>query len=161
MDPNNDKNYSQLSGGEVKYDPLLDQFSLINHVSAIDIKDPLQGRLRGNTQYVKDMWITQINPFNFVQKNETAWDGVLKTEENKTYYRIPLNVYHSRLLNDIQSIDSTLYPKYNGINYNVFDSSNWGSRKEAKLQDKYMKVKIRYSGDKLALITGVRTIFRV
>jgi hypothetical protein len=54
-----------------------------------------------------------------------------------------------------------LYPKYNDISYNTFDTSDWGNRKEAKLKDKYMKVKIRYTGDKLALITGVRTTFRV
>ena len=159
MDPNLSKNYSQLSGGEIKYDPLLDQFSIINHVKAIDVKDPLQGRLRGNTQYINDSWITQINPLNFVQKNETTWE--YDTSEEKTYYKIPLNIYHPRLIDDISNINESLYPKHNGISYNTFDTSNWGNRKEAKLKDKYMKVKIRYAGDKLALITGVRTTFRV
>lgn len=145
MDPCIAKNYSQLSGGEIKYDPLLNQFSIINHVKAIDIKDPLQGRLRGNVQYQNDRWNVQINPLNFVQKNE-----------NWTTSYPPINVKYSNLLNDIVTVNPSLKP-----NNTVVVSEDWGKRKEAKLKDKYMKVKIRYSGDKLALITGVRTMFRI
>lgn len=147
-DPDISRNYSQLSGGEIKYDPLLDQFSIVNHVQAIDVKNPIYGRLRGNIQYINDKWNVQINPLNFVQKNET-WNSD----------KIPLNIRYSNLIHDITTINPKLCPtNYNGDDIDV---SDWGNRKEAKLQDKYMKVKIRYSGDKLALITGVRTTFRV
>jgi hypothetical protein len=35
------KNYSQLSGTEITYDSGMSQFNLVNHVEAIDMKDPI------------------------------------------------------------------------------------------------------------------------
>jgi hypothetical protein len=34
------------------------------------------------------------------------------------------------------------------------------NRKEIKLKDKFIKIRIRYTGDDLAIIAGVRTLFR-
>jgi hypothetical protein len=70
-------------------------------------------------------------------------------------------VCYPKLIRDITTIDPMLHPTHNDIKYDTIDTSDWGNRKEAKLKDKYIKVKIRYSGDKLALVTGVRTMFRV
>lgn len=154
--PNN-KNYSHLSGGEIIYEPGLKQFSICNHVQAIDVKDPLQGRLRGNMQYLQDQWYVQINPLNFVQKNEAAWNYY--TKEGVNYYKVPINVYYPRLINDITQLRNPVLPE--GYNINDIHGNTWGNRKEAKLKDKYMKIKIRYKGDKLALVSGVKILFRV
>ena len=78
----------------------------------------------------------------------------------KQYNKIPLNVKYTNLIKDISEVNP-MYTPYNIYGENGIDVSDWGKRKEAKLKDKYMKVKIRYSGDKLTLITGVRTIFRI
>jgi hypothetical protein len=59
-----------MTGSEIIYDELLQQFSIVTHVKAVSITDPLMGRLRGNMQYKDDVWNVQINPINFVEKNE-------------------------------------------------------------------------------------------
>jgi hypothetical protein len=46
--------YPNLTGGEIQWDPTLDQFSICNHVKCRDIKEV--GRVRGNIQYVNDKW---------------------------------------------------------------------------------------------------------
>jgi len=37
----------------------------------------------------------------------------------------------------------------------------WASRKEAKIRDKWMKVRIRYSGKNLAIIHSIMTLFNI
>jgi hypothetical protein len=32
---------------------------------------------------------------------------------------------------------------------------------ESKVRDKYIKIRVKYSGDKLAIINGIRTIFTI
>jgi len=46
------KDYQNLSGSEIVYDDLLNQFSIVTHIKATDIKEV--GRLRGNCQYCED-----------------------------------------------------------------------------------------------------------
>lgn len=41
----------------------------------------------------------------------------------------------------------------------VQDDSDWSKRKEAKIRDKYLKVKIRYTGNELAIITALKTLY--
>ena len=38
-------------------------------------------------------------------------------------------------------------------------TDKWTYRKEAKIRDKYVKVRIRYTGDQLAVITAVLTLY--
>jgi len=35
----------------------------------------------------------------------------------------------------------------------------WTPRKETKLRDKYMRVRIRYTGNDLAIISAIKTIY--
>jgi len=37
----------------------------------------------------------------------------------------------------------------------------WTARKEAKIRDKWMKVRIRYSGKNLAIIHSIMTLFNI
>lgn len=41
----------------------------------------------------------------------------------------------------------------------VQDDSDWSKRKETKIRDKYLKVKIRYTGNELAIITALKTLY--
>jgi hypothetical protein len=40
------------------------------------------------------------------------------------------------------------------------DFNNWGERKEIDLKDKFIKVRIRYSGEELVVINALNTLYR-
>jgi hypothetical protein len=40
-------------------------------------------------------------------------------------------------------------------------TGNWTARKETKIRDKWIKIKVRYSGNDLALIHSVLTFYTV
>ena len=52
-----------------------------------------------------------------------------------------------------------------GVNSDSFDTTKWETitnhRKESKIKDKVMKVKIRYTGDKLVYVTALKTIYNI
>lgn len=146
------KDFSALSGGEiVKYDTL-DEYRIWNHAKAVDLHDG--GRLRGNMQYKEDKWDVQINPINIVQKNEVAWKNGL----------VPIELGQSPLPDQVLK-----YADYNDGRLNIPDNSknrdvvvwNWqeSQMREVKPKDKWMKVRIRYSGKKLAIITAIKTLY--
>lgn len=136
--------YCHLSGAEIIHDAGLNQFSIVNHQPAIDMKNHILGRLRGNMQYVDNTWRVQINPINLVQKNEKNWTNP------------PINIYYPQMIHDIFRVDTNIKP-----DDFTYDNDTWGEMKSIKLKDRYMKCRIRYKGNKLALITGVRTKYRV
>ena len=39
--------------------------------------------------------------------------------------------------------------------------SRWTDRKEVRLKDKYLKAKIRYTGDKIVVISGISTVYTI
>jgi hypothetical protein len=42
------------------------------------------------------------------------------------------------------------------------DTSDWWSgRKEARLRDKYIKIRVRYTGEELAIITALKTLYTI
>ena len=122
--------------------------------------------------YQEDKWRVQINPLNIVQKNETWRDET----------HIPLSLGNAPIPNDLQktNLSEDDIPKdLKALNYTLedLDVSNWNifpikqadgsivyasgnSRKEVKLKDKFIKIRIRYTGNDLAIIAGVRTLFR-
>ena len=164
------KDYNHLAGGEIIYYPTLDEYRIWNHAKAVDMKNS-GGRLRGNMDYQEDKWRVQINPINIVQKNE-VWN------ENK----IPLSVGNSPIPNDLLNTNITeddIPTELQDLGYDLsdLDVSNWNvfpvkdaygnvsyasgnARKEVKVKDKFIKIRIRYTGNDLAVIAGVRTLFR-
>ena len=136
-------NYNQMTGSEIVYDELLQQFSIVTHAKAVDVANPLMGRLKGNIQYKDDSWYVQINPLNFVEKNENAWS------------KPPISTVHN-IPDSIKTVSTDEIPDGFSLDTNPWSSS----RQETRLRDKYIKIKIRYKGDKLSLITGTRTAFR-
>lgn len=164
------KDYNHLAGGEIIYYPTLDEYRIWNHAKAVDMKSS-GGRLRGNMDYQEDKWRVQINPINIVQKNE-VWN------EDK----IPLSVGNSPVPNDLLNTnitDDDIPTELQNLGYDLsdLDVSNWNvfpvkdiygnisyasgnARKEVKVKDKFIKIRIRYTGNDLAIIAGVRTLFR-
>ena len=60
-------------------------------------------------------------------------------------------------IDDLDTSNWNVFPVKQG-NTIVYASGN--SRKEVKLKDKFIKIRIRYTGNDLAIIGGVRTLFR-
>ena len=154
-------NWSHLAGGDLVYYPTLHEFRICNHARAVDIKT--EGRLRGNMSYIQDKWYIQINPLNFVQKNE-KWQNKDKNG-NDVKEKIPLALQTFIPRDGIITIDTKgAFPEElvkKGYYTSDLDVSVWGKRKEVPMRDKFMKVKVRYKGDKLAVIGGIKTLFRI
>lgn len=156
------KNFSALAGGEiVKYNNL-GEYRIWNHAKAVDLQSG--GRLRGNMQYREDKWNVQINPINVVYKNEKAWGSEdLGQRSNLNPNKIPIEIGQSPIPNEVLD--------YNGGTLNIPENSldraivkwNWedSQMKEVKLKDKWIKIRIRYKGDKLAIITAIKTLYSI
>ena len=164
------KDYVNLSGSEIVYNEKLDEFRVWTHAKAADIKDPRIGRLRGNMNYQGDVWNIQINPIIFVQRNEPAWNTAKLTKE--TIDKVPISVGNSPIPNDLKGFDITSKTPVEGympqdlidLGYGPedIDTSDWWSgRKEARLRDKYIKIRVRYTGEELAIITALKTLYTI
>lgn len=93
-------------------DDLLNEDRVHIQQLANDIK--VHGRLRGNIQYLEDLWNVEIRPVNF-----------------KYAY-----------------LDST-------------DTVQYTTLKQSRLRDKYLKVRVKYSGDDLAIVQAIKTTFTI
>ena len=164
------KDYVNLSGSEIVYNEKLDEFRVWTHAKAADIKDPRIGRLRGNMNYQGDVWNIQINPIIFVQRNEPAWNAAKLTKE--TIDKVPISVGNSPIPNDLKGFDITSETPVEdympqdlidlGYGPEDIDTSDWWSgRKEARLRDKYIKIRVRYTGEELAIITALKTLYTI
>lgn len=166
------KDYSALSGGEiVKYENL-DEYRICNHAKAVDMND--YGRLRSNMQYNEDQWLVQINPINVVYKNEQNW-GLSSNDifgrNNLSDGKIPIELGQSPIPDQVLSKGDLTYnpsdPALNDIPENSMDRSivqwNWqeSQMREVKPKDKWIKIRIRYSGKKLAVITAIKTLYSI
>lgn len=178
----NGRDYQNLTGGEIVWDKQLNEFKVMTHQKGIDMKK--NGRLRGNMFYKEDVWNVEIRPINFVQKNETV-----EVSSNDPIpiivSRIP-HYNHINLLTGKPYDNPNDYPDgspampvaqpipfmsgYNGHKVFLFDSgspididpiylSKWSSRKEARLRDKHIRIKVRYSGNDLAVISAIKTMY--
>lgn len=175
--------FENLSGSEISWNRDLNQFNIITHIknSPIDIV----GRLRGNSRYKEGKWNVQIPSIVFMQKNEDWWprmndslkeDGPLENYSSKE--RIPPIVINSQYvpkslnkeeitIEDVPNIYTGRlnYPN----NYIDFEAdpakyvevSEWSSRKETRIRDKWIKIRIRYSGKNLAIIHSLITLYNV
>ena len=161
--------YPNLTGGEIQWDQTLDQFSICNHVKCRDIKEV--GRTRGNMQYINDKWTIQITPLNVLNRNNTWIENVPKLVIDN----IPQEIYEHHPNGQLRNEDfppelngdKNYLPGKNNITYTTsyLDVTDWSNianaRKEVKLLDKVMKTRIRYKGDKLAIILATATNYNV
>lgn len=154
------KDYSALAGGEIiRYDTL-NEYHIWNHAKAIDVSDPTKGRMRGNMQYKEDKWHVQINPLNIVQRNESQWTNLDGNPTNCVPVELKQNPLPSDVLDPTTMEIPSSFEKGQGRGYVVW---NWQESqiKEAKIKDKWLKVRIRYKGNKLAIITAIRTLYSI
>lgn len=131
-------------------------------------------RLNGNMNYQEDKWLMQVPSINYVQNNENDYGSLP-----------PLNIYYNPVPEDFdveefkeqlgiinRNTDETdLFPltlSNKGYTYNPEDKQpklqddKWDSPIfETRIRDKYLKVRVRYTGNNLAIITALNTIFNI
>ena len=166
------KDYSNLTGSEIVYDKLMNEFRISVHSKAQDIQK--YGRSRGNMQYKEDLWAIEIAPLAFNTKNETwAEPFITNNFSGKEAIKVPpiiLNylpedstqyvISHEDLPNNVGCSKCSKVFTY-GFNDLITNTSSWSTLKEAKIRDKYIKIRIRYSGKDLAVISNIITSYTI
>lgn len=159
-----DKNFSALAGAEIVRYPNLGEYRIWNHAKAVDIHDfENGGRMRGNMQYKEDKWDVQINPINLVQKNEDQndWTNVYGDGQKKmvpaecNLFNPPAEVYNKNESKGTVTLPSDW--ERNVVSWGISDKIN----KEVKLKDKFIKIRVRYSGKDLAVISALKTLYSI
>ena len=149
------KDYRNLSGSEIVFDKDLDEYRVLTHIKNTPIDKVVTdrfgrqvqiGRIRGNSQYKEDRWKIQIPSITFMQKNENWIDGIPPIVINY----VPEDYIYSTIS------DSCLPEQFSKADV---DTDKWTYRKETKIRDKYLKVRVRYTGNELAVITAVLTTY--
>lgn len=156
-----DKNFSALAGAEIVRYENLDEYRIWNHAKAVDIKE--HGLLRGNMYYKEDKWYAQINPINLVQKNEdqSDWTNVYGDGQKKmvpaecNLFAPPAEVYNKDEASGTVTLPSDW--ERNVVSWGITDKIN----KEVKLKDKFIKIRVRYSGKDLAVISALKTLYSI
>lgn len=151
-------------------------------------QDSSRSIIAANCQYLEDRWKITINPIIVCYKNEyqRKYSGALIQPQNSTWTNqnrpklpvmnspIPDSAYETIVKNDgTVEIPSELTNL--GYTEADIDTSNWlndvniykynfgeaQNRKEMDVKDKFLKVRIRYSGEELVVIDFLNTIYRI
>lgn len=133
------KDYSSMAGCEVIKYNRLNEYRLCNHVKAIDLNK--NNRIISNMQYNEDKWKVQLTPINLAQANEKEGLPIV----------LNYNVIPNEIKNNKINLDNPTGRKV--VMWNK------ARLKQVKLKDKWIKIRIRYSGQKLAVIYAVKTIY--
>ena len=142
-----DRDYSRLSGSEIVRYEDLNQYNIATHVKNLPI--PKHGVIKGNSYYQEDEWYIQIPSINIAQKNESTWkDG-----------KPPIVL--NWIPNDLDKTEISDEDLPNTYNLGNVDTTGWTYRQQIPMKDKYIKIKIRYTGNDLAIITGILTTYRL
>ena len=104
--------------------------------------------------YKEDSWYMQIPPIVYLQKNENDWEYP------------PINIANNPIPEDMPLTELNSLPEsLTNLGYETnnihFDTSIWKDRKETRIRDKYLRIKVRYTGNDLAIIYALRTMFTV
>ena len=166
--------FKNLSGSEIVWHRRQNQFNIVTHIKNSPID--LVGRLRGNSRYKEGKWNIQIPSLIFMQKNEPNWtvqqDSVSMSGDspiNKAGIKsIPPIVINSQTLPsgiktnvNYENIPNIYRDGYKTQWPRAIDPSSWTARKEAKLRDKWIKIRVRYSGKNLAVIHSLVTLYNI
>ena len=143
------KQFFNMSGSELYWDRDLNEFRIITHIQNNPITKV--GRLRGNSHYKEDRWDIQIPSIIFKQKNEEPWPL------NNTKAIPPILL--KTVPQDINTYDITDALMPNNTSISTLDFQSWTETKETKIRDKYIRIRIRYSGEDLAIITAIHTLY--
>ena len=151
MDSDKLHDFVNLSGSEIKWNRDLNQFDIITHIKNTPIDK--FGRLRGNSVYKEGKWEVQIPSIIFNQNNEDKW-------KNNIPYLV---INSSNVPNDLQTsqISADKLPNTYRNDLGYIKAGDWTARKEARIRDKWIKIRVRYSGKNLAVIHSLITLFNI
>ena len=161
--------FKNLSGSEIKWNRDLNQFNIVTHIKNSQID--LVGNLRGNSRYKEGKWNIQIPSIIFNQKNESEWidipDELQKGPLKGKSIKIPPIVINSSNIPEylpntnvsLKELPNIYQNKYNW--YRSISNEDWTYRKETKIRDKWIKIRIRYSGKNLAIIHSLITLYNI
>ena len=151
------KDFSALAGGEITHYKTLDEYRIWNHAKAVNITDPEKGRLRGNMQYKEDEWYVQINPLNIVEKNERQWEDL----DGENTDKIPVELGQNPIPSEVLKRDELDVPQTDSFKNRGYTTWDWNEsqNQEVKMKDKWIKIRVRYTGNKLSIISAVRTMY--
>ena len=159
--------YSHISGTEIVYYQNRNEFRIWEHTPAIDIDDQQDtsdsifgGRslIASNMYYKEDKWLVQINPITVLFKNEYDFNTNTTTEWLNN--NPPLYINNSPIPDKVDKAEQINIPnelKNWKIIYEPTESS-W-VRDEIALKDRFVKIRIRYKGDELAIINYIKTLY--
>lgn len=174
--------YSHISGAEIVKYKNRNEYRIQMHTKAVDLADQEdttddifggRGLIASNMRYQEDNWYVQINPLEVQYSNEynmkngykgdTKW---VKTPSGKIVP--PLSIFNSPIPTKIVDQQTFTLPTtgiytlgVNITNPNYYiDTGEW-VRKQAPLRDKFIKIKIRYKGDELAIINFINTLYEI
>lgn len=120
----------QFYNTELKWDPILNQYTLVTKQPCADITKI--GRRLGNLHYKEDAWYLQIDPIKFYKKqsyvvsNDRGTKQYGQNVEYETEYR-------------------STEPKLNNT----------------RIRDKWIKIRVKYTGKDLALISAIKTMLTI
>ena len=183
---NTNYDFKNLSGSEVKWYRDLNQFNIITHIKNSPIDRV--GRIRGNSRYVEGRWNVQIPSITFSQSNEEDWaiayaknrfkvdhseldsndilghDWESYLPDGNQLVLPPIIINSSNVPNDLSTslISSDIVPNiYTSYGYAGVNVGAWTYRKEARIRDKWIKIRVRYSGKNLAVIHSLATLYNI
>lgn len=162
LENSDDYDFKNLSGSEIRWDRKNNQFDIVTHIKNSPIDK--YGRLRGNSQYKEGKWNVQIPSITLMQKNEESKDwinGLPPIVINTS--NIPEDIKTSKISKEYLA---NIYSKNYNQNTqkweeNYIDTSEWTYRKESKLRDKWIKIRVRYSGKNVAIIHSIITLYNL
>lgn len=175
--------YINRTGTEVHYDPIYDRYNItmsqklrdIDGRDTSDANSRENGHLYGNMRYVNGVYRMVVNPIILSYKNETDADWT----NDKPPIVLPKSGLIDKPLQLIKSIDgynvttafgngSNIQVNYEkeiyGTEEDITDfykdrRGQWTSLKETIVQDKAIRVRVRYTGTKLATIVAIRSSY--
>ena len=130
------------------------------------------GRMRGNSHYKEDRWRIQIPSITLIQSNEY---NDYKMNESQWKHNVPPIIISSDTIPNDLTLDGKFVINHKdlpNVNSNSSDknidkttikwpvsTTMWTQRKEVRLRDKYIKIRVRYSGKDLAIISAIITTY--
>ena len=157
--------YRHLSGSEIVYYPNCQEYRIWTHSRAVDLnelpQDDSRSIIAANCHYIENKWKITINPILACYKNESNWTSPNRPKLPLMNSPIPDVIYENGGVIDLPSILTDL-----GYTTSDLDTSNWlgeygENRKEIDIRDRFIKVRIRYSGEELAVVKFLNTIYRI
>lgn len=150
--------YKYLSGSEIIHNLRENNFSICTHIKCTPRNK--YGIIKSNAEYLEDKWVIQIPKINIVQKNEAKWtlppliiDYVPNDLSTK-------NITEDALPKQYQDVEGTKYETGTDPYWpHRLDLNKWTYTKQMPIRDKWIKIRIRYSGKQLAIISAIRTVY--